>query len=277
MSLRRVLSGWWPARPVRLFYFDHANFGDALSPILVAALAGRAVSHCDRFDRCDLLAIGSILNLANRKDVRGAIWGSGFIQPLKPEVVHYPHARIAALRGALTRQLLNAPASTPLGDPGLLADRFATAQPKRFKLGLIPHFVDSQDPLMPGLAARDERVALIDVCAGVQHVIDRVAQCQAIVASCLHGLILADALGIPNVWTQLSTRVIGGDFKFRDYYSAFGIDVPRSIALTAEDDADSILARMGEYHRPGLAEIKRGLEESFPLVGRRLRDRLSGV
>lgn len=275
MILRRVVSSVWPARSIRLFYFDHANFGDSLSPRLVAVLAGRSVTHCDRFDGCDLLAIGSILNLADHKAFRGAIWGSGFIQPPASDVAHYPRARIAALRGALTRRLLKAPESTPLGDPGLLADRFATAQPKRFKLGLIPHFVDSQDPLMPALAARDPRATLIDICAGVQHVIDRVAQCEAIVASCLHGLILADALGIPNVWTRLSSRVIGGDFKFLDYYSAFGIDAPRLITLTTDDDADSVLARLGEYHRPGLAEMKRGLEESFPLTARHRRRRLS--
>ena len=42
----------------------------------------------------------------------------------------------------------------------------------------------------------------------------------------MHGLIAADALGIPNARIRVADRITGGDYKFRDYYSVFGVDPP---------------------------------------------------
>ena len=36
-------------------------------------------------------------------------------------------------------------------------------------------------------------------------------------SSSLHGLIAADAYGIPNARINLTGRLVGGDFKFEDY------------------------------------------------------------
>jgi hypothetical protein len=38
----------------------------------------------------------------------------------------------------------------------------------------------------------------------------------------LHGLIVADSLGIPNAWIE-SPDLIGGRFKFDDYYSSLDV------------------------------------------------------
>lgn len=45
--------------------------------------------------------------------------------------------------------------------------------------------------------------------------------CKCILSSSLHGLIFADALGIPNRRIVLSDEIIGGDLKFDDYYSVY--------------------------------------------------------
>ena len=40
-------------------------------------------------------------------------------------------------------------------------------------------------------------------------------------SSALHGLICADSLGIPNQHIILGEKVVGGEYKFKDYYSVF--------------------------------------------------------
>ena len=35
----------------------------------------------------------------------------------------------------------------------------------------------------------------------------------------MHGLIFADSYGIPNAWIAPHDSMIGGEFKFNDYYS----------------------------------------------------------
>ena len=47
------------------------------------------------------------------------------------------------------------------------------------------------------------------------------SQCEYIISSAMHGLIAADALGIPNIQLVASDRLIGGMYKFNDYYSSY--------------------------------------------------------
>ena len=53
-----------------------------------------------------------------------------------------------------------------------------------------------------------------------------VKSCDLIVSSSLHGLICADAYGVPNEWIQLSDDLIGGNFKFRDHMLSLGANDP---------------------------------------------------
>ena len=45
-----------------------------------------------------------------------------------------------------------------------------------------------------------------------------IASCEFIISSSLHGLIAADALNVPNVWMKISNGIIGGNWKFNDYF-----------------------------------------------------------
>ena len=46
------------------------------------------------------------------------------------------------------------------------------------------------------------------------------------ISSSLHGLIASDSLGIPNMRFVASDKIIGGDYKYNDYYSSYGINQP---------------------------------------------------
>ena len=49
--------------------------------------------------------------------------------------------------------------------------------------------------------------------------------CAYIVSSSLHGICVAEAYGIPAVWVRLADNIVGGEFKFRDYYASTGRDM----------------------------------------------------
>ena len=56
-------------------------------------------------------------------------------------------------------------------------------------------------------------------------------KCKNVLSSALHGLIAADSFGIPNLRMVISNNIIGGDYKFIDYYSAYGLNLPKKFDL----------------------------------------------
>jgi hypothetical protein len=96
-----------------------------------------------------------------------------------------------------------------------------------------------------------------------KEVISQIAQCNSILSSSLHGLITADSLRIPNIRIEISTAIRGGDWKFNDYYSAFGIE-PLKIQASTLASAEELRPHLQQYNRPRLDEIKDTLYKSFP-------------
>jgi len=109
----------------------------------------------------------------------------------------------------------------PLGDPGfLIPDIFrpgATAG-RRYRLGLVPHVFDRDHPFFLEAAAHPD-VKVLDVCATPDAFFADMAACAAIASSSLHGLIFGEAYGLPTLWLEVSDKVIGGGFKFADWFS----------------------------------------------------------
>ena len=103
-------------------------------------------------------------------------------------------------------------------------------------------------------------------------VIDQITACDYIASSSLHGIILADAYGIPNVWIQLSNRIRGNGFKYRDYYEGCGKFNVECLNFTDVSIDTSIIEKsLEKYKRPHYN--MRGLLKSCPFVSNeRLRE-----
>jgi pyruvyltransferase len=167
--------------------------------------------------------IGSILQRIT--DPNAVVWGSGFID--SQSSLKVKPRRVCAVRGPLTREkLLGLGIDCPsvYGDPALLYPRYyRPASTKTFALGIVPHIRDQASPLLDRLRVHPS-VIMIDITSGIDEVVDRVNQCRMIASSSLHGLIIADAYGIPSSWIRISSSMKGDGFKFRDYLASVGRD-----------------------------------------------------
>lgn len=253
-------------KAIRLFWEQcgprRANFGDRLTEILLSYVGVTCVWAPP--NQADLIGIGSILE-AVPNGFRGTIWTSG--RMYSNTTVDLQEANVIALRGRLSLEgvKLSGGAAPRLGDGGLLCGMFAKKRAKKYKLGVIPHYFHAESRLIKDLAARTPEIALIDICAAPQAIIEDISRCEAIVSSSLHGLIAADALEVPNAWIEVQgAKTVGGDgFKYRDYYSIFGDLALEPHCITAGDTLDSLLERVSSYRRPGLDAIRAQLEHSL--------------
>jgi pyruvyltransferase len=125
-----------------------------------------------------------------------------------------------ALRGPLTARGI--PGSYALGDPGILADELIEPQPKQWDCGILPHWQDDElVPRFKKIMPVTQAVTIIDPRQDPLDVVRQISACHKIVTSSLHGVIVADACGVPRrIETCKAMENDGGDFKFRDYHAS---------------------------------------------------------
>lgn len=176
------------------------NFGDELGPEILKRL-GHTVKRVP-LDHAEIVTCGSIIEQVGPDSL---IWGSGLMydRPAKPK-------RVLAVRGALTAARLGLE-DPVLGDPGLLVPLLWERQPARHRLGVVPHYIDTR--------SFPDADLIIDPTQPVDEVIKQITSCSTIASSSLHGLVVADAFGIPTMRLP-HPKVKGGDMKFLDYVSA---------------------------------------------------------
>ena len=240
----------------RIFWWNKANnFGDRLTRELLAAYGIRSV-HTGP-EKAEFVGIGSLLHLLPRNS-SATILGSGCIDDrlLELEGIETPF-----VRGELTKKALRLPHSTETGDLGLLASKLIRSSEQRpRKVGLIPHYVDKTHPLI--VESKDyfgQQLSVIDVAQSATSVARQIIQCTSVVSSSLHGMIFADALGVPAAWISLSDKIIGGEFKFLDYLSSINFERPR-IRPKNISDVRTAIERCSSPSKQTLEMKKRSLE-----------------
>ena len=218
-----IRTHWWE---------NEKNFGDLLTPLLLRefGIAPIAAPVCET----DLVGVGSLVQHLPA-DYSGTLWGTGLI---RDEPRPMPEAQTLALRGELTRDRLGSPRVLALGDPGLLLANLFRRVPQRWEVGVVPHYIHHEDPEMKRLiAGAPESTTVINVRKQPIDVARHIASCRAIVTTSLHGLIVADSLGIPAVWLTGTRALAGGDFKFLDHESVVRPAQPRNFRM---DELESL-------------------------------------
>jgi pyruvyltransferase len=216
---------WWQPRKPRYwlgkvaYWKSTYNVGDDLSPIVVRRiLETRSKRFEDMNDEHRLLAIGSILHLARDGDT---VWGSGINGKIDAHEYRFTSLDVRAVRGPLTRQfLLDRRIACPAiyGDPALLVPllfpEFRLRPRYRQRYIIVPHlhetalFAPGPEILYPTRHWRD--------------FIPKIIAADFVISSSLHGIILAEAFGIPARLLRLTSHE--PILKYQDYYYGTGRD-----------------------------------------------------
>ena len=227
---------------VNVFYSEVFNMGDMLNKDLIEKCFKCEVVRKSVYT-ADIVCIGS--GLANylydnnkkkniKKRIMGLlksdiyVWGTGFIDYSKKKNFFKKNMKFCAVRGNLTKKMVEEifgkKLDIPTGDGGILSSYLLNERPTtKFDVGIISHFREKDEPKFQELLKKYENATFIDVQDTPENVTRKIAECKTVLSSSLHGLIIADSLGVPNKHIVVSDKLLGDGFKFDDYYSAYNL------------------------------------------------------
>ncbi|QUS36329.1 glycosyltransferase [Falsirhodobacter algicola] len=240
------------------------NLGDIIGPYVVEGMTGIPPRYSKASPR--VLSIGSIIRFGRAGDT---IWGSGAAAQLQELD---PRAQYRAVRGPLTRDMvLKAGAACPevYGDPAWFLPHIHPCRDvaKTHRLGLIRHFTHETRAL--DIAPDVRSIGIIrGSVAEIEAFLEEMNACEAIISTSLHGLIIAQAYGIPAAWAvdSASGRQIHGDgMKFADYALSVGMPEPVPFDLASVPRIDAALAALCTHAPTRPFDLKR-LADAAPFT-----------
>jgi len=178
------------------------------------------------------------------------IWGSGtqdetIILENKPK-------KVLAVRGPLTRKyLINQGIDCPeiYGDPSVLLPHFYKPKiEKKYEIGLIPHLVSLNSKTVNRLQKK-KGIHLIKL-KEYKHwldVIDEILSCKYIVSESLHGLIISETYGIPNLWVKI--RLNKYNIKFHDWFLSIGVDREKPYQIRSNTKIKNLMTEIKKYKK----------------------------
>lgn len=233
----------------------YGNLGDSLSAVMVSALSGKRVHHVG-FSRPEtkLVAVGSIAHAIHGGEA--VIWGSGVSirGGVLGQSIPRTHYDVRAIRGPISARHLRdfgIPVPEVYGDPvWLLPSIFNEPVEKRYELGVIPHIQDidgfgpgarpPQDSLRYRVDPADAgSVVIINTWheaswEGILATLRLMLSCKRIVSQSFHGVVIAEAYGIPVLNFRQMPGVVNG---------------PMSVSLDEDCTTDP---RIWEFYRGGV-------------------------
>lgn len=277
----------WAGSTMKMNYL---NWGDALSPVMVALCTGQQVervpfnSHMPR-----MVAVGTVGHAIEGGTVW--VWGTGCSNhrnPSAPSAERIPYVpppgtnmHIQATRGPVSAALMSGAPVKPgavFGDPVWLLPRFYPSKvEKKWDLGVILHLSELADrdleahPLAHYLRYQvpaDGSVHLINTvtpisAGGLRTKLDEILACRRLVSTSLHGMVLAESYGIPCVYfppngpaeglTYMAPTANSGlDLRIVDLYQGLGVErLPVYVQdRQARTDWDRLINVIDETWRP---------------------------
>ena len=211
-----------------------------MSPIIVEWIANKKVVSVFKEQKGKLVALGSLASCIRENDI---VWGTGFISDADIDLPD--NIKILSLRGPLSRQKVkNHTVPEVYGDPALLMPQIYKPEiEKKYKIGVVSHYVDTD-------RFNIKEYLWIDVTnPDPLETINQMLSCEKIVSTSLHGIIVAEAYGIPAIWLKVGNKVIGGNFKFHDYLLSTGRPALDPVVITGIVD-DTIITQIQDRVLP---------------------------
>lgn len=242
---------WWsPQQPRRIIGKRILeNAGDALGPALIDRILRANGQDIHRMLKPRLLSIGSVMHFAHDQDT---IWGTGINGKISLEHLKFKNLDVRAVRGPLTRQILeDRGITTPeiYGDPGILTSIFWEKSPPSGNSVFIPHMREDvpwrtrlRHKVLSPLTPLDEFISII---SGAKEVY----------SSSLHGIVIAESFGIPS--KLIRNKSGEAPFKYQDYYEGTGRKDFRIFESIEE-------ARSHSASAPDLEKCAKRLLAAFP-------------
>lgn len=221
VSLPGNVAYWRRGEPI-------ANFGDYLTELLYAGLFHGPA----KYPRARIHLLGSVIapdwfrHAADHGFRRIAFWGCGLRRPKGLSRAVLQRAVLLGVRGPLSRDRLELPAATPLGDPALILPRIYTPRadaPIAARTICIPHFLDdTEDGTLLARTGADLvlRPNIQANVADCERLIDALASARFVLAGALHGAIVAYAYGVPFAFYRAPKIDI--PFKWQDFAASIG-------------------------------------------------------
>ncbi len=238
---------------------SYYNVGDYLSKVVFEMLMKHfgIKSYWTRKTHC-VAHIGSIIQFIGQNCI---IYGSGFLfHWAMPQFARKKlKLDIRAVRGPLTRNVLlelgyNVP--PVYGDPAILLPLFYplnSQKPlnKKYKFTVIPH--ESHIHLYKNVPYN----VLSTLTNDWEHFIQEIWQSELIISSSLHGIIIAEAYGIPAIFLDETENA--DQLKYDDYYYSTG----RKQYIKAKSVEECL--KLTPEKLPDFKQMQQGLLEAFPV------------
>lgn len=85
-----------------------------------------------------------------------------------------------------------------------------------------------------------------------KNTIKTINECEFIISSSLHGIIIADSYNIPNIWCKFSDKVYGKDFKFFDYFESVNRFDEHPFTFTKYHTLEELMNLRQLYKKPSI-------------------------